>query len=127
MKSITKYVADDGTEVEKVAACLTLRAFRWRDARGRFHSPARMATRHLFYTLRMIWNHTMPEHVKLRPYHEYEFSADYTVEYMRDAVFALGAALLSRPDLDPRWQRELDQMRDALASSSSAILTAETP
>lgn len=104
---------------------ITSAAFVWRDMRGNPHVPAKMATRHLWFTIRMIWNHTMPNHVRITPYHAYEFSADYTAAYLRDAVFTLGAELLSRDDIDPRWYDDLERMRATLATlaeSDSAML-----
>jgi len=37
-------------------------SFRWRTAGGaQFLRPARMQTRHLFHTFRMIWSHAVQE------------------------------------------------------------------
>jgi hypothetical protein len=33
-------------------------AFMWKDDDDVFHDPERMETRHIFFTLRMIWNHS---------------------------------------------------------------------
>lgn len=65
-------------------------AWTWRDHSGRFLEPAAMETRHLFYTLRMIWNHTLPESVRLHPYRRYRFSPFYTIEYLQQAIYYIG-------------------------------------
>lgn len=84
--------------------------FRWRDQSGIFHHPNEMETRHLFYTLRMIWNHTMPERVRMTPYRAHEFIDFYTVTYMESAVKAIGSELFTRNDITPQWRKELDFM-----------------
>lgn len=94
--------------------------FRWRDRTGAFHAPEQMETRHLFYTLRMIWNHTMPEGAKLRPYNAYSFGKHYTREYMISAVKALAAELGTRTNLTATWQRDLDAMVAWLSTNQIA-------
>ena len=84
--------------------------FRWRDRHGNWFNPREMETRHVFYTLRMIWNHSAPEHLKLKPYNRYRFGKPYTTEYMRLAVRALLAELRTRMDLAPLWLEELNFM-----------------
>lgn len=86
--------------------------FLWKDSKERFHDPKKMRTKHLFFTLRMIWNHSMPEQMKLRPYMEYTFSEYYTVEYIITAISVIGKELLSRKDLLPEWEKELTYMKN---------------
>jgi hypothetical protein len=91
---------------------LAHRDWTWRDRFGGLTRPDDMDTRHLFYTLRMIWNHAMPEHMAVgRNIRRYVFGPFYTAEYMREAVLRLGAELFSRDDL-PTWMlAELDRIR----------------
>lgn len=70
--------------------------FKWLAADGRFVRPKDMTTRHLFYTLRMIWNHTVPEHMKFKPYIRYVFPEFYSNQYMILAVRYMMKELLSR-------------------------------
>jgi len=87
------------------------RAFRWRDRAGEMHAPERMETRHVFFTLRMIWNHSAPEHLKLRPFRRYSgFPARYSPDYVRRAIRALIAEASRRDDLRPEWAAELRWM-----------------
>jgi len=86
--------------------------FQWRDRNGDFHDVAKMETRHLFYTVRMIWNHTVPDFLKLRPYIEYTFNPFYTPEYMYNAVEAILNELASR-DLPPEYEGILKWMSKA--------------
>ena len=90
--------------------------FKWRDKRGQFHKPKNMETRHIFYTLRMIWNHSMPEEAKIRPYREYDFNPFYTKEYMQFAVLALAMELSDRYDLSFKSQNQLQFMLDYLSA-----------
>ncbi len=97
--------------------------FRWRDAGGNYHAPESMETRHLFYTLRMIWNHSMPEVWRIQPFRLYRFQPFYTEEYMRSAITAIGKELLSRPDLLPSWKAQIDFMASRFASMKPQLTT----
>ena len=70
--------------------------FMWRDRHRNYHHPTQMETHHLFYTLRMIWNHSAPSRMKIRPYRKYRFSFFYSNEYMLQAVKHLLKELNSR-------------------------------
>jgi len=45
--------------------------YMWRDTDGHFHDPKSMETRHVFFTLRMIWNHHAPLEARIEPYRRY--------------------------------------------------------
>lgn len=92
---------------------ISLSAFQWRDCHGEFHSPTEMETRHLFFTLKMIWNHSAPEHMKLKPYKKYSFGPGYTAEYMRKAVKALSAELKTRNNIE-LYLHQLKQIQTRL-------------
>ncbi|RLC88494.1 MAG: hypothetical protein DRJ03_02485 [Chloroflexi bacterium] len=81
--------------------------FRWRTRKGVFVQPANMETRHLFFTLRMIWNHSAPEEMHLHPFQKYEFTEYYTVAYMRKAVRACVIELKRRTDLTHYYESQL--------------------
>lgn len=88
--------------------------WKWRSKDGTFRDPADMETTHLFYVLRMIWNHTMPieAHVRTpgRPINYYTFGEFYTVDYMKSAILHIWAELTTRSDI-PVWaQIQLAQM-----------------
>lgn len=90
--------------------------WRWRDRTGQMRDPKRMTTNHLFFTIRMIWNHTMPVSARLRPYISYDFSPFYTKAYMLEAIKHLTPELATRTDMKPEWKRELSRMLDWLAT-----------
>lgn len=89
--------------------------FLWRDGSGKLHAPSTMVTRHLFFTLRLIWNHTMPEHARL-PGNLYTFSPYYKPAYLKDAIRALTIELATREDMQPDWKDQLAFMLDWLAT-----------
>jgi hypothetical protein len=97
------------------------RGFRWRDRTGKFHRPEDMETRHLFYTLRMIWNHTMPEGYQTQYRNHYIFTSFYTEAYMVEAVYAVGNELFSRNDLTPSMKNTLDFMASRFKDATYAI------
>jgi hypothetical protein len=92
--------------------------FQWRDRKGNFHFPHLMETRHLFYTVRMIWNHTMP--YKIHPYIRYSFGKFYTKAYMVMTVKVMVRELSRRHDIAPQWQADIDIMIEWLARSQIA-------
>lgn len=96
--------------------------YQWRDRTGQFHHPGEMETRHLFHTVCMIWNHTMP--VKTRPdYRRYEFSWYYTDAYMKLSVVMLVKELFRRDDILPEWKATLDMMYAYVKQNEERLLT----
>lgn len=87
------------------------RHFQWKDRTGKLWTPASMTTRHLFYTIRMVWNHTMPVQARSPTYIRYIFKEFYTPEYMAKAIQALAAELLKRNDIEPAWEAEIIRWR----------------
>ena len=84
--------------------------FQWRDRTGVFHNPKDMETRHLFFTIRMIWNHSAPEYMRIKPYNKYSFGDFYTREYMRDAVKFLAKELGTRKDASVYYTSCIENM-----------------
>ncbi len=104
--------------LSRVAACPDLApasTWRWRDRYGKPYHPSEMETRHVFFTLRMIWNHTMPRGARLHPYRPYNFGPFYSRDYFAKAIEALVPELERREDLKASWQADLQWMQDWLA------------
>ena len=72
--------------------------FKWITKYGERLSPKEMSTGHVFYSLRMLWNHTVPQEKRLRPYKEYAFR-NPNEEYWRKAVLNLLYELSTRDDV----------------------------
>ena len=89
------------------------KTWRWKDRKHNFYYPKDMETSHLFNTLKMIWNHTMP--VKVGIYNAYTFPAFYTDAYMKQAIKHLTIELAKRNDLYPSSQMQLRFMVNWLA------------
>lgn len=90
--------------------------WRVKDGKEQLH-PCNMVTRHLFFTLRMIWNHAMPAEARVGDNIQlYSFGPAYTEEYMRHAIAHIGTELLTRTDIQPAWQKQLDKMQAWLAN-----------
>ena len=92
------------------AATMPVSGFRWRMNGGELRAPSAMATTHLFYTLRMIWNNCAPAHARVGKVKLYDFGPSYTTAYMRQAVRALSIELGGRRDLPAWMRRELEEM-----------------
>lgn len=92
--------------------------WRWKDQLEVFHIPSEMTTSHLFYTLRMIWNHTMPENIKLTPYKKYKFGPYYTDRYIKEAITRIGAELFTRTDINKNFMNELQFMKQIFSKKA---------
>lgn len=88
--------------------------FLWVDQTGQQWPTEMMETRHLFYSLRMIWNHRMPEEAKLHPYRRYDLRR--SDEYLREAIRELTKELVSRKDMTTEWQVDLNYMINWLST-----------
>jgi len=85
--------------------------YQWRDSKGNFHYPDDMETRHLFFTLRMIWNYTCPSHMQLHPFKKYNHFDDfYTPKYFMKSIEKLLSELSKREDLTPYFQKQIGKM-----------------
>ncbi|MCP3735655.1 hypothetical protein M9979_12300 [Sphingomonas sp. RP10(2022)] len=83
----------------------------WRTHNEGDIAPSQMRTTHLFFTLRMIWNHSMPTSMRVgRNVKLYSFGARHDARYMRSAIVHIGAELFRRTDLPAWMKRELDEM-----------------
>lgn len=82
--------------------------FKWRTQQNEWLLPSEMETRHLYYTLRMIYNHSMPSDVRLYPYKQYRFDPNiYTKEYITEAIRNLSYELATRNDIKEEWNLDL--------------------
>lgn len=79
--------------------------FLWRDRMGTYHKPEDMTTQHLFFTVRMVWNHVCPVRLQIHPFKQYNFSSYYTDEYLKKSVYVLSRELSTRSDLTPYFKR----------------------
>jgi len=96
--------------IETTPAQLTT-AFKWRTKGGEQNlAPSEMETHHLFYTLRMIWNHTVPVEHRFSHYNHYRLGPTYTPEYLLTAIHALLAELSLRRDITPSWMSDIKVM-----------------
>jgi hypothetical protein len=71
----------------------------WLDQNGGHHAPAQMDTHHLFYSIKMMWNHIVPDEYKILPYKKYRLGPKrFTKEYCKLAVYELSKELFTRKD-----------------------------
>jgi hypothetical protein len=86
----------------------------WRDQYGTVHEIASMSTKHLFFTVRMIWNHTAPPWLRIQPYKGYRFLPYYGKPYIKAMLSKMIPELLCRLDLDPYFMKCIDYMRQSM-------------
>lgn len=106
---------------KEVALCLQFERsvikYRWRDRKGVDHHPHDMHTTHIFHTIIMIWNHSVPVDLQFRPFNKYEFPEFYTQQYMKDTVYYLVKELQMRRDLTPKMIEKLQELTKRYNSS----------
>jgi hypothetical protein len=73
-------------------------AFVWHTHKGKSYKPSKMATPHLFYALRMVWNHSVPPIWKVGDGPDYSDVPHWNKEYRRLAIQELAKELVSRDD-----------------------------
>lgn len=77
-----------------------IKDFKWKDKNNNYYNVKDMTTKHLFFTFKMIWNHTVPDELKILPYIRYNFGSFYSTEYMSLAVRLIFEELKTRQDID---------------------------
>ena len=90
------------------------RGFLWRDRHGDDHSIFDMETSYVFFVLRMIWNHSTPDHMRMKPYKFYDNLFNhphFTNAYVKAATIAMIMELSTRDDLTAYFQAGIDHMR----------------
>ncbi|QIG73282.1 hypothetical protein EVC02_061 [Rhizobium phage RHph_N17] len=97
------------------------RPFRWRDSTGQDWLPEEMETRHLFFTVCMIWNHHMP--IKTHPhYKRYTFGPFHNERYLQTAIRMLLPVLINRKDLKPFMKTKLFMMANTFFENGKDLL-----
>jgi hypothetical protein len=72
--------------------------FVWRSHKGVDYRVTDMATPHLFYSLRMIWNNVVPPAFRVGKFKRYNDVGEWTDVYLEQATNALLTELLTRED-----------------------------
>lgn len=91
-----------------------IKGFKWIDKQGKPHSPSCMTTKHLFFALRMLWNHSAPKEMRIEPYIRYTFPNPRPIEYYQNAVRAILAELSKRKNLTDYYTKCLQIMKGNL-------------
>lgn len=102
MKSVKKIVSSKD---------MTDEHFLWKTKESKFLKTEDMATRHLFFTIRMIYNNTVPDNYQHHPVKLYKFGEFYTKEYFAIAVRVMLQELSKREDLTSYMKSTLKFIR----------------
>lgn len=89
-----------------------MKEFIWITQKGDRLKLSEMNTIHIFYALRMIWNHSVPAMYKLEGGRYNLNSQKWTNEYRRNAVFHLSQELIKRNNLPEDLQEQFDLMKN---------------
>ena len=86
-------------------------SFEWRDREGGYHPVSGMETKYIFNVLLMIWNHAVPEKMRIDFRNAYTFGPFYNVEYMVKAFCAMMQELDRRKDLTDRQEKAVKKIK----------------
>lgn len=78
--------------------------------------PAEMRTAHLFYSVRMIFNHTAPPAFRIPGCKRYDGPDRWPAGLRRDSMAALLSELITRSDIAPWMFTQLLHMQQAMRS-----------
>jgi hypothetical protein len=109
------------TTVPRIRTNVPVGGWQWRESNGKFHYPANMHTRHLFFTLRMIWNNFMPARMRVGAVTLYDFTGRYTRDYLKEAIYRIADELSRRDDMTAEWSAQLAAMRAWFNSPDLAL------
>lgn len=91
--------------------------FRWLSRDGEWSEPRNMDTDHLFFTIRVIWNHTMPYEARTHDFQRRDFGPTHGPEYLVKAIGVMVPELSIRTDLGPRHKLHLRKMVEWLINN----------
>jgi hypothetical protein len=98
--------------------------FHWRTHDGQSLPVDQMETRHLVYSLRMIFNHIAPEHLRVPGGKRWSGIDQWDLSYLKDAVGAMLVETGRRRDLTPEHRGILAAIKagaDSLRGTSKSI------
>lgn len=95
----------------KASQIQQVRGFRWIGMDREPVAPKDIPTKRLFYIVKMIWNHSVEEYMRVWDDHRYWFDPEiYNETYMLTAFVVLFRELSHRKDLGPRMQWAMGQI-----------------
>ena len=80
----------------------------WRTSKGEEIPIREMESKHLFFCVRMLWNHSCPPHLRFEPFKRWNLNRP--VKYWTDRLPLLLVELQTRGDLDSWMINQLNQM-----------------
>jgi hypothetical protein len=89
--------------------------FFWLTHKGQVIFPAKMATKHLFYTIRMLFNNIVPPVFRVGKFKRYRDIPEWSSEYVRRALTELTKEITGRVGWDEILEDEGSSMQDQLA------------
>lgn len=94
--------------------------FTWVTHKGQMYEVSEMATPHLFYSLRMLFNHVVPPVFRVLGAGEtmkrYDDVKYWSPDYQHDALEALSHELESRDDLDDALRYQFEDIKQNAAA-----------
>jgi hypothetical protein len=103
-------IENDGFPSRQVQKLEDQEPFVWETNDGNFLELRNMATPHLFYTLRMIFNHSVPPAFRVGEFRRRANIDRWPLDYREQAGHEIRGELRKRADLDPWMKGEVQDM-----------------
>lgn len=84
--------------------------FVWKTHKGQLLWLSEMATSHIFFAFRMVFNNSVPPCFRVGDYKPYSDISTWSVEYREQALRKMGEALAERRDLEKNQRAELNDI-----------------
>lgn len=98
-----------------------MKDMRWVTQEGEVMKFSEMRTSHLFFSIRMIYNHSVPYGYQVSHSKQYDMS-QFPPDRRREALTYLITELSKRKDLDEWMVRQIQTMRDNIAKINTRQL-----
>lgn len=86
--------------------------YKWKCNDGRRLTVQEMETKHLFNTIKMIWNHCCPANLQLTPFKQWNLNIE--PNYAKHGVQLMLEELATRKDIKPYMLDSLKKMQEGL-------------
>ncbi len=107
-KKLQKNSATAGVVLRIIAG--EQKPFVWVTHKGKSMSVRQMATEHLFYTIRMLYNHSVPPFLRVGEFVRYPDVSRWPIDYRRKASAAMFKEFNRRSDCERADIHEIDDM-----------------
>jgi hypothetical protein len=92
--------------------------YTWMDAYNKRYLLKDMETGHLFYTLKMCWNHMVDEDIQIKPAKDFDFLNAYSNGYLKEGIYKIIKEIGMRKDISDDFSLKINDVIKAIKSGA---------